>query len=149
MFNELMDEFNALYGIENLPIYVNQVHMVSMINDEVVELKEEIFRDSKDYIKEAIDVLYITAQQLRMRGVDVDAAFKEVHRSNMSKALVTGTIEEADAELDIAQLRYPHAAIVPSTDCLHLVLRDLHSGKVIRPTTYSPAVISDDMCKYL
>lgn len=37
-------------------------------------------------VKELVDILYITYGTLELMGVDADAAFEEVHRSNMTKS---------------------------------------------------------------
>ncbi len=38
-----------------------------------------------DVLKECIDLLYVTYGTIKSMGWDADAAFQEVHRSNMSK----------------------------------------------------------------
>ena len=143
--NTMMNEFNGLYSLKQLPISDKQSEMVQLIEEELIELKEEIgVTEPENYIKEAIDIIYVTAQQLRMHGVDIDAALNEVHRSNMSKRIIADSIEDAKVELYRAQDRYPNAAITLTHDC-QLTLCDLGTGKIIKPTTYSPAVITKEM----
>lgn len=94
--------------------------------------------DYKNFVKEAIDLIYITGQQLRERGVDLDAALNEVHRSNLSKKVKHAQLDD---ELNIARKRYRLASYKICYG--DYVLKDLSTGKVIKPTTYSKAVITD------
>lgn len=62
----------------------------AMIDEEYKELKIEIeyptsTRSLEKVVKEACDLLYVVYGLLDELGVDADAAFAEVHRSNMSK----------------------------------------------------------------
>lgn len=152
MLNKTMDEFNELYGLERKPVDHDLSSMAGLIEDEIVELGNEVYfaysvepkpsPDPLKVIKEAIDIIYITAQQLRERGVDVDAALAEVHRSNMSKSLPidSGVCER---EYEIAEKRYPDVKVSHCNS--GWLLKCGKTGKVIKPTTYSPAVITKDM----
>lgn len=151
MLNKLFDEFNDMYGLERKPIDSNIESMHRLIQDEVNELGWETQRSCNgilnivpgELIKEAIDTIYITCQQLRERGVNLDAALREVHRSNMSKALDIYDPEIAHSELQEAKKRYPNAELVPHGS--YYVIKCMDSGKIVKPTTYSPAVITEDM----
>jgi predicted HAD superfamily Cof-like phosphohydrolase len=69
-----------------------------LIEEEVAELfeaMEEVKAENSKaarahLIKELCDVLYLTYGTLELLRVDADAAFAEVHRSNMSKTPVPG-----------------------------------------------------------
>lgn len=146
-FNAPMDEFMMAYLIKSVPLNLdNAKTMLGLIDDEAAELSDEVTILRTDYpaiVKEAIDTIYIAAQQLRRMGVDVDACFKEVHRSNMSKAIpLDGSVSLSD-ELEIARKRYPKAGVVEGQRVAVLVCGD--TGKVIKPTIYSKAVITDEM----
>lgn len=147
MINKMFKEFNELYGLETKEIDHNLPAMHDLIEDERKELGDEIFDvqdghyvSCEDVVKEAIDIIYITCQQLTERGVDVEAALNEVHRSNMSKLPHE---PEVDNELEIAKIRYPSAYITSAGGWSVIKCRD--TNKVIKPTTYSPAVITPDM----
>lgn len=137
--NKIMDEFNALYSIRPQTINSNQQIMVNLVRDELEELQGEVDVNNEDFVKEAIDLIYITAQQLRQRGVDVDAALAEVHRSNLSKRIHLDDFNHVSHELDTARERYPDATLVGSDDPNYGVLKCASSNKVIKPTTYTPA----------
>ena len=146
--NKLADEFNAQYGLKQKPLDSDLTSMVGLIGDEWNELDMEILAytdqiNLNNVVKEAIDTIYITMQQLRERGVDVDAALAEVHRSNMSKSLDIYDNTAAFKELDIARKRYPAAQLIPHGD--KYILKCAESGKVIKPSCYSPAVITKQM----
>lgn len=149
----MMDEFHTAYMLKDKKMGNNEViTMHNLISDEVKELKQEVvklvatvnFEDNRpDIVKEAIDTIYIAAQQLRLMGVDVDAALAEVHRSNMSKTLpLDGSVKLSD-ELEIARKRYPKAGIKEGQRKAVLICGD--TNKVIKPTTYSQAVITPKM----
>lgn len=150
-----MDEFNDMYGLEVKPVDHDLTSMTGLIEDEVVELGNEVYEahtiGPKDkvntiaVIKESIDIIYITAQQLRERGVDVDAALAEVHRSNMSKSLDLFDPQLANMELIEAKKRYPDAELIPHSN--KFIIKCTKTGKVVKPTTYSPANITIEMIK--
>jgi predicted HAD superfamily Cof-like phosphohydrolase len=79
---------------------------MAFLEEEVKEVKEaiaevtnatpETLATAKAHVlKELIDVLYITYGTLNLLNVDVDAAFAEVHRSNMSKTPAGGATSKA------------------------------------------------------
>lgn len=153
--NKIADEFNRVYGIEIKKADHDLVSMVGLIEDEVVELGNEIYIEHTitpksnpsipHVIKEAIDCIYISMQQLRERGVDVDAALAEVHRSNMSKSIDIFEPDVAVNELLTAKKRYPSAELIPHES--RFVIKCQKTGKIIKPATYSPAVITDKFYK--
>ena len=62
-----------------------------LIQEEVFELSEAI--DEMDIVAVAdalTDILYVTYGAAAAFGIDLDACFKEVHRSNMSKLDANG-----------------------------------------------------------
>ena len=91
----------------------------SLIMEECLEFCQAI--DDKDYVGviDAIcDLLYVTYGAAIALGVDINPFFEEVHRSNMSKL---------DPETGMATYR--------------------NDGKVIKPSTYSPADIKSLMLR--
>ncbi len=149
MLNNMMDDFNTSYMIKDKKCNkVNLQIAVALTSQELDEASDELVEAIKplseeDAVKELIDTIYITAQQLRLMGVDVDAALAEVHRSNMSKALpLDGSVKLSD-ELEIARRRYPSAGIKEGQR--KAVLMCGETNKVIKPTTYSAAVITPQM----
>lgn len=133
MLTKMMKEFNDTYHVT--PIKREDLkHTLTLIQEEVYELSQDILNEQslQTIVKEMIDVIYVTAQQLSALGVDADVQLKAVHRSNMSK-LVT---KDHEKELEIAKMRYPNAVVVWDS-----VLQDSVTGKVIKPTTYNAADI--------
>lgn len=149
--NQMMDDFMGVYQVEHTAFDgKNSRDMLSLIADEMVELEQELYNGSYnplgdsvinkgDVVKETIDVLYVAAQRLRRMGVDVDAALAEVHSSNMSKSV---PIDKLVEETELARERYPHVVGVQTSDTTG-VLRDTDTGKVVKPTTYTAAVIEE------
>lgn len=146
MLNKIMDDFNTSYLLKDKALNrENAKVMQGLVFDETQELLLELSKgfDTNAVVKETIDTIYIAAQQLRLMGVDVDAALAEVHRSNMSKALpLDGSVKLSD-ELEIARRRYPQAGIKEGQR--KAVLMCGETNKVIKPTTYSKAVITPQM----
>ena len=143
--NKIFDQFNEMYGLETKPLNSNLFGMSRLIREELNEFWFEVNGDVNEanVVKEALDVVYITLQQLRERGVDLDAGLAELHRSNTSK---TVSSESVGDELGVALLRYPDAKWVQLSDG-RCVVGCQESGKVIKPTTYSPAVITPAIIK--
>lgn len=67
------------------------------------------------------------------------AAFLEVHRSNLSKRVPR---EQAEKELEIARDRYPNAFIVELQE--YCLLKCADTNKVIKPACYSEAVMEEE-----
>lgn len=142
--NEMFDEFNTLYGYEDVEFNsLNLKRSVKLISDEVVETLVESDADVLDKpngAKELTDILYITMQQMRAYGMDINAALRELHRSNLSK---TVPLDQVDLYLTEVSERYPNAI---STEVAgRAVLRCGDTGKVIKPSCYSPAVITPEI----
>lgn len=149
--NKIADDFNTSYMLKDKELGKTSIAtMQGLIFDETQELLLEVVELSKgkesaktNAVKEAIDCIYIAAQQLRLMGVDIDSALKEVHRSNMSKALPLDGSVSIDKELEIARERYPNAGVKHGQRKAVLICGD--TNKVIKPTTYSPAVITKEI----
>lgn len=156
--NKMMDDFMKVYGVTPTSITSEELcNTNSLIEEEVSELEDEFVKvdlttfdcimvdDDKinkaNVAKEMADIVYVTIQRMRRMGMDVDAVLGEVHRSNMSKRVM---LADKDMELNIARQRYPNATIVCFVDGM-CVMRDSVTGKVIKPTYYSPALITEEM----
>jgi len=150
MLNQMMDNFMVTYRVKNTPVTADSMKgTIQLMLDEVNETVEEVIDTEGKPLetinvpalaKEMADVIYVTAQRMRRMGFDVDAILTETHRSNMTK---TVALADAKAELDIARERYPSASIVEGTR--DAVLRCTDTGKVIKPTCYTPANITKEM----
>jgi hypothetical protein len=142
--NAMFDEFNSTYDYDTVELNAeNLAKSHKLIQDEVDEINEEVVQPTfskSTAIKEMIDNIYITAQQLRAYGVDIDAALAEVHRSNLSK---TVPVTLTAIYMEEAKERYPSASYIIKGD--RAVLRCLETNKVIKPSIYSPAVITPEM----
>lgn len=160
--NKMFDAFNAQYGIETKPLDHNLDGMTKIVGGEWLEFHQEanlksdisVLSDSvrkftskemnkQNFVKEGLDVIYAMTQQLRERGVDIDAGLAEVHRSNMSK---TVDFHDLKDELNEARKRYPDAVLIP-LDNGRYVMKSPSQGKVIKPTCYSSAVITEAIIK--
>ena len=155
--SKMFKQFNELYGVGDIePTRENLEKALGLIVDEVKELYEELFYgvvfdirtaatredvNLHNVAKEMTDIRYITGERATAFKFDVDALDGETHRSNMSKEL---TVENVNKEMAIASKRYPNVKsrhVSPST----FVLKCKDTGKIIKPTTYSPALITDEM----
>jgi predicted HAD superfamily Cof-like phosphohydrolase len=87
---------------------------VNLINEEAKEFEEAT--NAKDIVKVAdalADLLYVVYGAALTYGLDMEPIFREVQRSNMSKIWDDGTVHKRESD-----------------------------GKILKPTTYSPADIS-------
>lgn len=153
-------QFNELYDLKNKELTHEQaLTTLKLILDEAQEFINEFFTEVKIDIvtgeenrqipwpnipnaaKELEDIRYITGQQMAECGMDVQGIGDEVHRSNMSKKV---DAKDCVKELDIALKRYPKA-YDSTKDYKTFVLKCAETGKVIRPTTYKPALITGKM----
>lgn len=156
--NKMTDEFMCVYGVERTEITSKELCSADdLMTEEMVEFEEEFMPfdidtfgntllsdeviNKANVAKEMADIVYVTIQRMRRMGMDVDAILNEVHRSNLSKRVM---LADKDMELNIARARYPNADITYSVDGM-CVIRDRLTGKVIKPTHYSPAVITEEM----
>jgi len=88
---EMVKEFMRTFGqeVKETPEFPDQPTIDlrrKLIDEEVLELKEGILlRDIENVAKELTDILVIVYGAGADFGIDLDACFKEVHASNMSK----------------------------------------------------------------
>lgn len=85
----------------------------SLITEEAAEFKEATDTQSLVGIADAIaDLLYVVYGAANAYGIDAQVVFEEVHRSNMTKVWEDGTVRRRE------------------------------DGKVMKPSTYSPADVA-------
>lgn len=142
MLNNIFDEFNNTYGYPQLTFNRESgIQLLDLTLSEVSELQDELNTtvtpdfNVVDTTKESMDVVYITLQGLKARGVDLDGALKELHRSNMSKTVPENLLGH---EIELARERYPDAEARLVEGSL-FVLYSPSQEKVIKPSCYSPA----------
>jgi predicted HAD superfamily Cof-like phosphohydrolase len=111
---EKVQQFHRAADVENpdypqLPTYERQMLREKLIEEEFWELKQAFSEgDVVAYADAVADLLYVVYGTADEAGIDVDAVFAEVHRSNMSKVGADGKVlKRAD-------------------------------GKILKPDTYSP-----------
>lgn len=142
--NTMFDEFNTTYDYGRVELNHETLgKAASLIQDEVDEVFGECHNvdfSKTDAVKEMLDTVYMTCQQLRAFGVDIDAGLAELHRSNLSK-----TVPTTLAALYMKELkpRYPYIEAIVKGD--RTVLRCGETNKVAKPSCYSPAVITPEM----
>jgi len=96
-FDRVVD-FMKTFGQEvktspEFPTYENQILRRDLIIEELTELQEAV--DANDIVEVAdalTDLLYVIYGAGAAFGIDLDACFKEVHSSNMSKLMPDGTV---------------------------------------------------------
>lgn len=88
---QMVRQFNNTYGVKEssiprLPTPEEADRIYNMVWEELQETNDEL--DARDLVKlakELTDILYVTAQQMAVLGLPIDALLREVQRSNMSK----------------------------------------------------------------
>jgi hypothetical protein len=160
---EKFKQFNTLYGLEKKELtHENALITAQLIADELQEFLQEFYPlaiidviptawhinypvDIGNAFKELEDIRYLTGQQSSEYGCDVTSVGDEVHRSNLSKRISIFEPELALSELEHAKKRYPDAELVPHGDWF--VIKCKETGKVVKPSIYSPAIITKEMYK--
>lgn len=111
---EKVQEFHRATGIESPeyptdPDWRTQVLRQDLLQEEVDELRDAFLDGDVVAIADAVaDILYVTYGTADVCGIDADAVFAEVHRSNMTKV-------------------QPDGSVLRRAD-----------GKILKPKTYSP-----------
>lgn len=93
---EKVGEFHRAFGVEEpscptIPDPMVTALRYSLIREECLEVTDELTKlasgkgNLADLAKELADLLVVTYGTARAFGIDIDAVFEEVHRSNMSK----------------------------------------------------------------
>ena len=130
---ELVREFMRTYQqlvpkIPILPDPVTQNLRYRLIDEEAQELAAAT--NPKEYLDAVGDLLYVVYGAALAAGFSphqVDAAFTEIHRSNMSKCWSDDEINFIPADSRSTQVR----------DNRHIVRRS--DGKIVKSPSYSPA----------
>ena len=130
---ELVREFMKTYQqlvpkIVILPDPVTQNLRYRLIDEEAQELSEAT--NAKEYLDAVGDLLYVVYGAALAAGFNphqVDAAFVEIHRSNMSKCWSDDEICSIPADSRSTRVG----------DNRHIVIRS--DGKIVKSPSYSPA----------
>jgi predicted HAD superfamily Cof-like phosphohydrolase len=89
--SEMVGQFHAAFGVvepdePTYPVREVRVLRTRLIEEETNEVYEAVVGGNlADIAKELADLLVVTYGTARTFGIDIDAVFAEVHRSNMSK----------------------------------------------------------------
>ena len=100
--SEKVAEFMTSFGQEVVtkPVFPNKDVMkmrVALIDEELQELKDAIKdRDIVEVADALTDILYVVYGAGHTFGVDLDACFSEVHRSNMSKLMPDDSVKRRE-----------------------------------------------------
>jgi phosphoribosyl-ATP pyrophosphohydrolase len=91
------------FALSPQPLPADRVYLrLKLIDEETEELEEALLKgDAVEAYDAALDILYVTFGLLVEMGMDAQAGFDEVHRSNMSKLGEDGLpIKSRGMELD-------------------------------------------------
>jgi len=107
-FHRLFDPdpsaYKDFFG-RRMELITEEINEVAEAMAEVKAATPQTLRAAKAHlVKELIDVLYLTYGTLELLRVDADAAFAEVHRSNMSKTPVPGVKAHKGPNFSPAQM---------------------------------------------
>lgn len=146
----LLKEFHACFEIPDAKTWPELIPRMLCVREEMNELREEFHRSKqmvefdlmpKESIeghrvrlsgkevpvaKEAVDLVYTIVSMFVAAGWDFEAAFEEVHRSNMSKGTFVKVSNPDNPCEPISRFHFEKTA----------------EGKVVKPDTYSPADIT-------
>ena len=130
---ELVRDFMRTYQqlVPKSPIMPNPVTQnlrYRLIDEEAQELAEAT--NTKEYLDAVGDLLYVVYGAALAAGFSphqVDAAFVEIHRSNMSKVWTDDEIDSIPADCRSTRVG----------DNRHIVRRS--DGKIVKSPSYSPA----------
>lgn len=94
---EQVREFHRAFGmpVKDKAGWVDERELLrrKLILEEFQEFMDEVdARDLAKAAKEAADIIYVLHGMFAEFGVNLDAVFDEVHRSNMSKLMEDGTV---------------------------------------------------------
>lgn len=84
-------KFHKKFGVKSSPVpdlgsFELQDLRLSLVEEEVMELREAIYSDDLVEVADALgDILYVVYGAADVFGIPLDKVVKEIHRSNMSK----------------------------------------------------------------
>jgi len=149
-----VSEFHAAFGEKNNTsaprpnVFDQDPAMVKLrldlIHEEVQELVEAVQNKDLDGTVDALtDILYVTYGAGAAFGVNLDAAFDIVHRSNMSKLCETeevakATVTKYEEQWAQGEGKYDSPAYRRAPDGCHWVVYNKSSGKVLKSMLWSP-----------
>jgi predicted HAD superfamily Cof-like phosphohydrolase len=108
---EMVREFHRLYGMPvkpepGFPEDGRRELRWDLIHEEYLEVAEAMDNyDLSNYAKELADLVYVVYGAAIEHGIDLDAVFEEVHKSNMSKVYPDGSVHFRE---DGKVLKGPH-----------------------------------------
>lgn len=99
----MVQEFHDVFGLASqqdivtLPPIKDQLLRLKLLKEETIEALEAMGEQDIAHIaKELADVLYVVYGAAVTYGIDLDAVFEEVHRSNMTKLHPDGTVRRRE-----------------------------------------------------
>jgi predicted HAD superfamily Cof-like phosphohydrolase len=92
-------QFNPRFDEVSNEDFYNQVALYQkLIEEEYNELQESVTGDA-NWVKESCDLIWVIIARMLSLGVDVNSAFAELSRSNMSKTVDGKVIRRADGKV--------------------------------------------------
>mmetsp|Transcript_130182 Transcript_130182/g.417793 ORF Transcript_130182/g.417793 Transcript_130182/m.417793 type:complete len:232 (+) Transcript_130182:116-811(+) len=144
---ERVQEFHQAFGVQvaaepRLDVFKEDKPLIKLRRDlileEVKELEESLDKQDLDGTVDALtDILYVVYGAGVSLGVNLDAAFDIVHRSNMSKLCKTEevaqqTVARYQEQLAAGEGKYDSPAYRRADDGRHWVVYNESSGKVLK-----------------
>jgi predicted HAD superfamily Cof-like phosphohydrolase len=141
-FHSLFD--HPLNTVLNKTIFDTNPKLVDLrlklIDEEVGELKEACLKkDFKEVADALTDILYVVYGAGHAYGIDLDKAFDNVHKSNMTKACITEQQAIDTVEyIKLTQPRYksPTYKLKKSGDSSYYIVYDEETGKILKSKYY-------------
>ncbi len=142
--NGYLSKVKDFHSIGNLTINKSPTIMSSKdVNLKVTLIKEETTELYKAYVNNDLieqldaycDLMYVLCGSIISSGMTsiFSKAFAEVHRSNMTKMILENQIEYE------ISLKQENITIIPATNYKGYFCMFNDDGKLIKPSTYSPA----------
>lgn len=145
---ELVKEFNHAFGLNTASKPRHDLFDVEpkvaerclkLVLEEAHELEEGFSKKSLTEVTDALaDLLYVVYNAGATFGIDLDAAFDIVHKSNMTKLCATEDEAKATVEwykLNLAK-RYDSPAYRPANDGKHWVVFNESTGKPLKSVNW-------------
>lgn len=116
--------FQSKYKFDEKPMTKEQLAFrMSLLNEEYKETWDAYTNgDAEEWVDGHIDLLVIALGNLHLAGIDVEKAWKEVFRANMSKVRGIKPGRESSGGFDVMK---PEGWVAPSHKDNHGVLDDL------------------------
>lgn len=128
-YDEMIEDnkaFQKKFGFDAEPLDFNKLSFrMALLAEEMAETMSAFAEfDSEEWVDGHIDIMVIALGNLHLAGVDIEKAWKEVYRANMSKVRGIKPGREQSGGFDVMK---PEGWVAPSHQDNHGVLDEVFS----------------------